>query len=74
MNLETIGRTIMVIAVFLFLFGLIFFMGRTGITRLPGDIIFKRGNIHLSFPIVTSIIVSIILTILLNVVIYFSRR
>jgi hypothetical protein len=33
--------------------------------RLPGDIVFRRGNASFYFPLATSIIVSIILTLLL---------
>lgn len=42
---------------------------RIGLGRLPGDIVFDRGNVHVAFPVVTSIIVSIALTIVLNVVV-----
>ena len=42
---------------------------RTGLGRLPGDIAFDRGNVHVAFPIMTSIIVSIVLTVVLNVVV-----
>jgi len=75
MNLESFGRIIMAVAFFLFLFGLvIFFMGRIGIPKLPGDMFIKRGNTSISFPIVTSLVVSVILTIILNIIIYFLRR
>jgi len=33
--------------------------------RLPGDIVLKRGNFTLYFPITTSIIVSVFLTLVL---------
>jgi len=75
MSLESFGRATMAIAVFLFLFGLvIFFMGKLGISKIPGDIFFKKGNTSISFPIATSIVVSIILTAILNIVIYFLKR
>lgn len=38
--------------------------------RLPGDIVFRRGNATFYFPLVTSILLSIILTLLLS----FFRR
>ena len=31
--------------------------------RLPGDIVFRRGNFTLYFPLVTSIVLSILLTL-----------
>ncbi len=44
---------------------------KTGIGRLPGDIVYRRGNFTLYFPIVSSILISIILSALLWVI---SRR
>ena len=41
------------------------------IGRLPGDIIYRRGNFTFYFPIVTSILLSLILTLLFWV---FGRR
>ncbi|MCR4442066.1 MAG: DUF2905 domain-containing protein [Peptococcaceae bacterium] len=40
----------------------------SGIGRLPGDIIFRKGNFTFYFPLVTSIILSLVLTLLLNLV------
>ena len=75
MNLESFGRIMMAVALFLFLFGLvIFFIGRMGIPKLPGDIFIKRGNTSIAFPIMTSLVVSVILTIIINIIIYFLRR
>lgn len=36
------------------------------IGRLPGDILFRRGNVTFYFPIVTSIVLSVLLTLLLS--------
>lgn len=44
---------------------------KTGIGRLPGDIVYRRGNFTFYFPIVSSILISIILSALLWVI---SRR
>lgn len=44
---------------------------KTGIGRLPGDIVYRRGNFTFYFPIVSSILISIILSALLWMV---SRR
>jgi hypothetical protein len=43
--------------------------GRFGLHRLPGDIVYRRGNFTFAFPIITSIVVSVILTIILNLII-----
>ncbi len=37
--------------------------------RMPGDIVIKRDNFVLYFPIVSSIVLSIIITIVLNIII-----
>ena len=37
----------------------------TAVGRLPGDIVVRRGNFTLYFPIVTSILLSIALTLLM---------
>lgn len=39
--------------------------------RLPGDILFKKGNFTFYFPLATSIVLSVVLTLILNV---FLRR
>jgi hypothetical protein len=43
---------------------LLYFGGRLGIGRLPGDIYIRRGSFTFYFPIVTSILASIILTVI----------
>lgn len=42
---------------------------RIGVGRLPGDVFFDGGHVHVAFPIVTSIVVSVVLTIVLNFVV-----
>ena len=38
------------------------------IGKLPGDIVFKKGNTTFYFPIVTSIVVSIVLSLIFYVI------
>ena len=38
---------------------------KLGLGRLPGDIVFERGNARFYFPLTTSIIVSLLLSLLL---------
>jgi Protein of unknown function (DUF2905) len=42
-------------------------LGRLGMDRLPGDLVFRRGNFTVYFPIGIMILLSIVGTILLNV-------
>ena len=37
---------------------------KLGLGRLPGDIVFERGNARFYFPLTTSIIVSLLLSLL----------
>ena len=39
--------------------------------RLPGDLVFRRGNFSFYFPIMTGLVLSLIATVLLNL---FLRR
>ena len=71
-NLEGIGKLLISGAVVLLVLGGIFlFLSRFGLDRLPGDLIFRRGNFTVYAPIGLMIVVSVVLTILLNL---FFRR
>ncbi|MCF6138076.1 DUF2905 domain-containing protein [Pseudalkalibacillus berkeleyi] len=54
------NKLFIIIGIVFILFGLIGSL----IGKLPGDIVFKKGNTTFYFPIVTSIIVSIVLSLL----------
>ncbi len=72
MNLESFGRLLIGGAiVLLVLGGLFFLLGRFGLDRLPGDLVFRRGNVTVYFPIGLMILLSLVGTILLNL---FLRR
>jgi hypothetical protein len=71
-SLEGIGKLLIGGAIVLLVLGGIFLLlGRFGLDRLPGDLVFRRGNFTLYAPIGLMIVVSIVLTILLNL---FFRR
>jgi len=40
-------------------------LGGLGLGRLPGDFVFRRGNVTFFFPLATSILLSIALSLLL---------
>ncbi len=72
MGLENIGKLLIGGAVLLLVLGGLFLLlGRLGLDRLPGDLVFRRGNTTVYFPIGLMILLSILGTILLNV---FLRR
>lgn len=69
MGLEGIGRLLIGGAlVLLVLGGLFLLLGRFGLDRLPGDLVFKRGGITVYFPLGLMILLSIVGTIVLNII------
>jgi hypothetical protein len=67
-----LGRILIGVAIVLLVLGGLFLvLGRLGIDRLPGDLVFRRGNVTVYFPIALMILLSIVGTILLNL---FFRR
>jgi DUF2905 family protein len=71
-GLEGLGRILIGGAVVLLVLGAVFLLlGRFGVDRLPGDLVFRRGNFIVYFPIGLMILLSVVGTILLNL---FFRR
>jgi hypothetical protein len=71
-SLEGIGKLLIGGAVVLIVLGGIFLLlSRFGLDRLPGDLVFWRGDFTVYVPIGLMIIISIVGTILLNI---FLRR
>ncbi len=69
MGLEGVGKLLIGGAVLLLVLGGLFLLlGRFGIDRLPGDLVFRRGNATFYFPIGLMILLSVVVTIVLNIV------
>ncbi|MBZ4665338.1 DUF2905 domain-containing protein [Mahella sp.] len=69
MNLQQMGKIIITVGLlFLIVGGFIWLIGRTGIRRLPGDIVIRRGNFTLYFPIVTCLVISAVLSLLFYII------
>jgi DUF2905 family protein len=72
LGLEGIGKLLIGGAVVLLVLGGLFLLlGRFGLERFPGDLVFKRGDVTVYFPIGLMILISVVATILLNL---FFRR
>jgi len=71
--MDSLGKMLIVFGVVLALLGgLLLFAGKLPfLGRLPGDIVIRRENWSVYFPITTSIVLSVLLTLLLSL---FSRR
>jgi multisubunit Na+/H+ antiporter MnhG subunit len=71
-SIEGLGRILIGVAIVLLVLGGLFLvLGRLGLDRLPGDLVFRRGNATVYFPIGLMILLSVVGTILLNL---FFRR
>jgi multisubunit Na+/H+ antiporter MnhG subunit len=71
-SIEGLGRILIGVAIVLLVLGGLFLvLGRLGIDRLPGDLVLRRGNATVYFPIGLMILLSVVGTILLNL---FFRR
>ncbi|MEA4848141.1 MAG: DUF2905 domain-containing protein [Clostridiaceae bacterium] len=69
MNTQYFAKMIIVLGIAIVIFGVIlYFGGKLGIGRLPGDIYVKKGNFTFYFPVVTCIIASIIMTIIFSLI------
>jgi hypothetical protein len=67
-GLEGVGKLLIGGAVaLLVLGGALFLLGRFGVDRLPGDLVFRRGKFTLYFPIGLMIFLSVVGTIVLNI-------
>lgn len=51
----------------------VFFLERTGLLKLPGDLQFGSKNWRIYLPITSCILISIILTLILWLISYFRR-
>lgn len=61
------GKTLVVLGLGVVGLGLLIMLG-VPIGRLPGDLVFRRGNVSFYLPVATSILVSLLLTLLLALI------
>jgi hypothetical protein len=75
MDLQSIGKVLILGGAFLAFLGLLLFFWQRipFLGKLPSDIFLQRGSFQFFFPIVTCIIISIVLTIILNFVLRLFR-
>jgi uncharacterized membrane protein len=68
-GLEGVGKLLIGGAVVLLVLGgVLFLLGRFGVDRLPGDLVVRRGNFTLYFPIGLMILLSVVGTIVINII------
>lgn len=78
MNLESLAKLIIILALFLLFVGVTLLIlakagEKIGLGKLPGDIHIKKKNFEFYFPITTFLLLSLLLTVLLNLIFLFLR-
>lgn len=74
MELQSVGKLLVLIGAVIALAGLLFWAGgRLGLGSLPGDFRLTGRNWGCFIPLVSSIIISLLLTLLLNLAARFLR-
>jgi hypothetical protein len=64
--MRDLGRMLILLGGILLLLGIaLTAFGGLGLGRLPGDFVYRRGNVTVFFPLMTSILLSIALSLLL---------
>ena len=77
MDLMQAARFIAVFAlVLLVVAGILFLAAKTGIPfgKLPGDLVFSRGNFTCAIPLLSSLLISILLTVIINIILALLRK
>jgi hypothetical protein len=64
-----LGRALLVAGALLLVLGLLVTLGARlpGLGRLPGDVVYRKGNVTFYFPVVTCILLSVVVTLLLRI-------
>jgi len=71
---QQIGKWLILTGALIALVGLmVMILGRTGLFKLPGDLVFGGKNWRIYLPIASSIIISIVLTLILWLINYFRK-
>ncbi len=65
---DTVGRVLLSLGLVLVVVGIVIWVGGrlVPLGRLPGDILIRRGNTTLYFPLATGLVLSLILTLLVH--------
>jgi hypothetical protein len=61
-----VGRTLVILGILIAGLGLVVMAG-VPLGRLPGDIIWRRGNTTVYLPIVTCLVISVVLSLILAI-------
>jgi len=71
---QQIGKLLILTGALIVLVGsIVMILGRAGLFKLPGDLVFGGRNWRIYLPIASSIIISIVLTLILWLISYFRK-
>lgn len=77
-GLQSLGKVLVLLGAMVVLAGgLLVLLGlawRGGLPRMPGDILWRKGNFTFYFPLVTTLLLSVVLTLVVNLIARFWRR
>ncbi len=60
------NKTLVILGVMMVLIGLLWpWLQKTGLGRLPGDIVIERENFRFYFPLTSAVILSLLITLLI---------
>jgi hypothetical protein len=63
-----VGKLLIGIGALLIAAGLMFILfNKLGLTRLPGDLVVRRGRFTLFFPVVTCLVISVVLSLIMSI-------
>lgn len=61
--MRDMARLLIIAGIVLVVLGVLFSVfGRLGLGRLPGDLVYRKGNVTVYFPLMTSILLSLLLS------------
>lgn len=69
-GLVAIGKMLVLVGLSVALLGLLLWLGARlfPLGRLPGDLLYRKGNLVVYFPLVTCLLLSLVLTVLANLI------
>ncbi|MCP5481413.1 MAG: DUF2905 domain-containing protein [Spirochaetales bacterium] len=71
--MEQSGRLLFFAGIGLAALGLVLWLGSRLNLRLPGDLMFQKGNLRVYVPLATSLLLSLVLTLIFWLISYFRR-
>lgn len=74
--MNDIPKLLIAAGVVLIVIGLVWWIGGKwfSLGRLPGDVVYEKGNVKFYFPLMTCIIISVVLSLIMYVLRWFAGK